>query len=75
MEMEHLLGLCLIGSLIGNGVLAVAYTDIKYRLAHWRHRASSLMVDYERLLQDYMHLLSTSHRRDTKTGRLMRRGE
>jgi thiosulfate reductase cytochrome b subunit len=75
MQLEHLLGFGLIGSLIVNFVLAVAYTDAKYGYAHWRRRASGLMDDYERLLQDYMHLRSTSHRRDPKTGRLMRRGE
>lgn len=75
MELEHLLGFSLIGSLIGNGVLAIAHADAKYHRDHWRHRSTELMDDYERLLQDYMRLRSTSHRRNPKTGRLMRRGE
>ena len=75
MQLEHLLGLGLIASLIVNFGLAIAHTDAKYRHTHWRRRASGLMVDYERLLQDYMRLRSTSHRRNPKTGRLLRLGD
>ena len=75
MQLEHLLGLGLIASLTVNFVLAIARADAKYHRDHWRHRSTELMVDYERLLQDYMRLRSTSHRRNPKTGRLMRRGE